>query len=81
MPKFEDYLGDFSFNPIYISNIPAQTEKIFLYHSKDDTTVPYSQAERLSKLLPSAKMLTFQDRGHFKQENFPELLENILQDS
>ncbi len=78
MPKEEEFLGDFTFNHQNIKNITAQVNKVFIYHSKDDTVVPYSHAIRLKELLPQSKLILFEDRWHFKQENFPELLENIL---
>ncbi len=79
MPEWEDYLGDFAFDITTIPTIMKQVKDIFIYHSKDDDCCPYSHAERLANFLPEAKLLTFEDRGHFSdQENFPELLENIL---
>ena len=62
-----------------IPSIEIQTQNIFLYHSIDDTVVPYSHTEKLAILLPKAKLTTFTDRWHFHQETFPELLENIQQ--
>jgi predicted alpha/beta hydrolase family esterase len=78
MPEFEDYLGDFSFDLTKIPTITEQVEHIFIYHSKDDDCCPYSHAERLATFLPEADFLTFTDRGHFKQETFPELLEKVM---
>ena len=52
-------------------------DKIFLYHSKDDTCVPISQWERLYELLPDAKFEVFEDRWHMNMEEFPELIQNI----
>lgn len=74
----EKYLGDFVFDLKGLANIQSKTDRIFVYHSTDDPMVPYSHAERLASYLPSAKLITFNDRGHFKQPEFPELLENIL---
>jgi pimeloyl-ACP methyl ester carboxylesterase len=54
------------------------TEEIFIYHSTDDTTVPYSHSEKIKSYLPKAKLITFTNRGHIRQQEFPELLENIL---
>lgn len=51
--------------------------KIFLYHSKDDTAVPYGDAEKYARDIPSATLRSFEDRGHFLQEEFPELVEDI----
>lgn len=43
LPPEESYLGDFEFNTTKIPEIQNICEKIFLYHSKDDTCVPFSQ--------------------------------------
>ncbi|MDR0860064.1 MAG: alpha/beta hydrolase [Candidatus Peribacteria bacterium] len=56
----------------------GQVDTIFLYYSKDDPVVPSAQTEKLAELLPSAKLFTFSDRGHFSQSDFPELLANIV---
>ncbi|MDC0506138.1 hypothetical protein OAN96_00935 [Candidatus Gracilibacteria bacterium] len=60
-----------------LRNIDKKVEKIFLYHSRDDFVVPYEHAEKYLKYLPSAQLMTFEDRGHFLQAEFPELIENI----
>ena len=73
----EAYLWDFNFDIDRISELKKQVDEIFIYHSKDDTAVPYSQAERIHSYLPKAKLVTFTDRKHFTQPEFPELLENI----
>ena len=52
-------------------------DKIFLYHSKDDFCVLFSQWERLHKFLHSAKFEVFEDRGHMNMEEFPELIQNV----
>lgn len=43
MPPEEAYLGDFSFDIQKIPGIQNVCDKIFLYHSKDDFCVPFSQ--------------------------------------
>jgi len=55
-----------------------QTEKIYLYHSKDDLVVPFSTLGQYKKALPKAETKVFEDRGHFNQEEFPELAQDIL---
>jgi len=55
-----------------------QTEKIYLYHSKDDPVVPFSTLGQYKKVLPKAETKVFEDRGHFNQEEFPELAQDIL---
>jgi uncharacterized protein len=59
------------------TRLNLQTENIYLYHSKDDPVVPFSALEQYSKLLPSAQKRIFEDRGHFNQEEFPELARDI----
>jgi len=70
-------LGQFVADINKIASMQAQVEKIFLYHSKDDTVVPYRHSEKLAELATKSALFTFQDREHFNQETFPELLENI----
>jgi len=60
-----------------IDSLKTQTEKIFLYHSTDDTIVPYAHMEKYRALLPDATVRTFSDRGHFFLKSFPELIEDI----
>lgn len=48
--------------------------------STDDPTVPHWQAEYLAKQLP-AKLITYHDKGHFKDETFPELTELLRQEA
>ena len=73
-----DYLADFIFDPNTLKNIEQQVDKVFIYHSKDDTIVPFSHSEKYLSYLPHAMMNIFEDKGHFWSiEEFPELLENI----
>jgi predicted alpha/beta hydrolase family esterase len=55
-----------------------QTDKIYLYHSKDDPVVPFSALGQYKKALPKAQTRVFEDRKHINQEEFPELVEDIL---
>ena len=77
MPPEESYLWDFLFDIQKIPEIQNLCEKIFLYHSKDDFCVPFSQWERLHEFLPNAKFEVFEDRGHMNMEGFPELIQNV----
>lgn len=63
--------------PDSLSNIEKQTDKIFLYQSKDDPIVPFTELAIFEKQLPTAKSQVFEDRGHFKQDKFLELVENV----
>ncbi len=60
-----------------LQKFAAQAGEIFLYHSKDDTIVPFSNFESYQKALPKAHGLVFENRGHFIDETFPELVEEI----
>lgn len=76
---YPTYAGtkDFDINENLLNNISSQVWDIHIYHSKDDSCVPYSHSERLVEKLSIAKLHTFQDRDHFLQPAFPELLNNI----
>ncbi len=69
-------LGDFEIADD-LSGFEKQGGKIVLYHSKDDPVVPYSQTEFYTHKLPHAVLYTFEDRNHFLQSEFPELVEEI----
>lgn len=60
-------------------SVTAQTvgSSIYIYHSKDDPICDFSDAELYARNLPSAKFQVFQDRGHFEQAEFGELVRNI----
>ena len=60
-----------------VSNIGKQVSHVYLYHSKDDSLVPFEESVRLHELLPEAEFRQFDDRGHFLTPDFPELFENI----
>ncbi|MEZ4156518.1 MAG: alpha/beta fold hydrolase [Candidatus Paceibacterota bacterium] len=72
----KDSLADFELGES-IEGLGEQTERIFLYQSKDDEAVPYQDAEKYKKNIPHIKLQWFEDRGHFTQETFPELIEDI----
>lgn len=63
-----------SFEPVN-----KQSKSIFIFHSKDDVVVPFSEFEEIKKRLPQAQARVFEDRGHFNQEEIPELIELIKQ--
>lgn len=60
-----------------LNRIEKNVPKIFIYHSHDDDIVGFADAMKYQASLPSAQLVTFEDRGHFLQEDFPELVENI----
>lgn len=63
--------------PESLSGLIDQGGKIFLYHSKDDSVVPFSEIEKYKLQLPQAKITIFEDRDHFSQEEFPEIITDI----
>lgn len=77
LPEWEDYLADFVFDPKKLNNLEQQVDKIFLYHSLDDPIVPFSHGQKYKAYLPNAIFSVYDDRGHFWQSEFPEILESI----
>lgn len=69
-------IGDFTI-PNDLSGISKQSKIIYLYQSKDDPIVDFSELGVWQESLRLAKSLVFEDRGHFVQESLPELIENI----
>lgn len=67
--------SDFSLDSL--KKFEEQGGEIFLYHSKDDPVVPFSELEKYQKALPNAHVRVFEDRKHFNQEQFSELVEAI----
>jgi predicted alpha/beta hydrolase family esterase len=51
---------------------------LYLYHSRDDSEVPFEHLERYSAALPQAIVRVLDGRGHeFNQSQFPELVADI----
>ena len=69
-------VGDFEL-PESLEGLARQVVKIVLIASKDDRVVPFSELEVYQKQLPDAEVVSFDDRGHFNQPDFPELV-NII---
>lgn len=60
-----------------LDGVVKQCSTIHLYHSRDDVEVLVKEAEKYQKAWPAAKLHIFTDRGHFQQEHFPEIVEEI----
>ncbi|MFZ1655239.1 MAG: alpha/beta fold hydrolase [Candidatus Moraniibacteriota bacterium] len=73
-----EYLGSF-LPPADKRLFADQAGKIYIYHSEDDEVVPFSSLADYKRDLPEAIVRAFKDRGHFLQEEFPELVEDIHQ--
>lgn len=76
----EESMADFLM-PDNLEAVSNSSERILLYQSKDDVVVPPLNAEKFKKAIPSIEVMYFEDRGHFRQEEFPELVENIRKNS
>jgi hypothetical protein len=63
--------------PDSLTLLAQQGGKIFLYHSKDDPVVSFSELAKYQEALPHAKARIFENRQHFNQESFPELVSDI----
>jgi predicted alpha/beta hydrolase family esterase len=60
-----------------LGRLEKQGGKLFVYHSKDDPVVAFVELAKFQQQLPSATSRIFEDRQHFNQEEFPELVEDI----
>jgi uncharacterized protein len=69
--------GDFQFDTLKLSRLRDQVKSVFILHSKDDPLVPYVHAEKYKAALPAAELVTFEDKNHFRLEEFPELIAHI----
>lgn len=63
--------------PKSLDLLNEQGGDIYLYHSKDDQIVAFSEFDKYVCALPSAHTRVFEDRGHFLQEEFLEIVEDI----
>jgi len=72
----KESLADFALSST-VENISEKADKIFIYQSKDDPEVAFADAEKYKRDLPMAELIAFEDRGHFLQEDFPELIDKI----
>lgn len=63
--------------PESLEKIEQQAKKIYLYHSKNDPVVPFADVEKYAAKLPGAEKVIFEDKGHFIDEEFPEIVEKL----
>jgi predicted alpha/beta hydrolase family esterase len=73
----ERSLCSFSLPPS-LEKLSEQVKNIHLIQSKDDPIVPFEQVHKYQTALPNSKLIMFEDRQHFNQESFPELVELII---
>lgn len=48
-----------------------------IWSSKDDPTVPYQHSVRIQSQIVGSQLRMFEDKGHFNQLEFPELIQEI----
>lgn len=73
----EDYsMASFAL-PADLSRLNIAAEQTYIYQSEDDEVVAPANAQKYQAALPKAQLKTFSNYGHFIQETFPELLEDI----
>lgn len=69
--------GDFRFDTAQLPRLQDLVQKIVIFHSNDDFVVPVAHARKYKEALPKAELVIFEDRVHFWQESFPELIAHI----
>jgi predicted alpha/beta hydrolase family esterase len=69
--------GDFVFDTSLLHKLQNAVNQVVIFHSKDDFVVPYTHAQKYAAALTHAQLVTFEDRNHFLQLEFPELIESI----
>jgi predicted alpha/beta hydrolase family esterase len=61
-----------------LSGLEKQGGEVIFYHSKDDQVVPFSNFERYQRELPSIKARVFEDKKHFNDAEFPDLVADLI---
>jgi predicted alpha/beta hydrolase family esterase len=69
----KESLTDFKL-PASLKKMSQQGGKIYLVHSRDDPSVPFGEIKKYERALPKAESMIFENRGHFNQETFPEMI-------
>lgn len=75
----EEKLWSFSFDldTVY-HRIARWSESIYIYHSQDDSMVPFEQSLQLKQYFPDAIFREFHDKWHFYMESeLPQIIEDI----
>ena len=72
----DESLGTFKLSPS-LGKFKKRGGRIFLFSSKDNEVVPFSNCFKYQEFLPDAEAKIFEDRQHFNQTEFPELIELI----
>lgn len=73
---FKDSLADFILSADF-DKLQKQVRIIRIYQSKDDPIVSFDNAQKYNDVLKNSNLITFENRGHFNQEKFPEIVDDI----
>lgn len=80
-PAYDDRHSDYSMAdfilPENLNRLEKQGGKIFIYGSTDDPIVSFVDFEKYKEILEDATVREFTDRGHFRQKEIPELIEDV----
>ncbi len=71
-------LGSFRVNSAI--GLEKSALEVHLFHSTDDPVVPFTELAKFQADLPDALTHTFDNRGHFIDETFPEILDILQND-
>lgn len=74
--NMEEDLEEFVVTSPY-KNVSDQVGGIYLMFSEDDPVVPIVHLQKYKNFFPDAEEIIFNDKGHFNQEQFPELIELV----
>ncbi len=72
----DESLGGFV-APASFERFIAQAGQVYLYHSTDDSVVPYTHLAKYIHALPTAYVRTCTGMGHFNTATFPALEEDL----
>ncbi len=75
----DDVHGYGSFAIDSATGLEKSAAEIHLFHSKDDFVVPYGELSKLKADLPTAVIHSFDNRNHFLDADFPELIDVLKQ--
>lgn len=75
----DDVRGYGSFAIDSATGLEKSADEVHLFHSKDDFVVPYSELAKFQADLPTATVHSFEDRNHFLDAEFPELIDVLKQ--
>src|SRR3989344_1392923 len=78
---FDDADADYKLHDFSFSNnlklLEERGGKIYIFHSKDDSVVPFTDFEKYRRALPNAEAIELDGCNHFEQDAFPELISLI----